>query len=125
MHPDAKREAEEASRKLVTAAEGGLGAFCAALVGGERTEDIPVRVGLGGGDAECSSLLTRSALRAKWLVNPLEPDWMVSALVSEIEVSLTVDGEGARAELRFELIRSWPAPDGSWRNVAMAVSAEG
>ena len=104
MHPDARREAEEANRKLITAAEGGLVAFFAALADGIRAEDIPVRVGLRGGGAEFSSLLTRDALvlGAEWSVKHLEPDWMLSALVSEIEVSLTVDGDTARAELRFE-----------------------
>ena len=104
LHPDAKPEADEASRKIVTAADGGLLAFFAALAGREGAEEIPVRVGLGRGGAEHSSLRSRSALAlgAKWSVKPLEPDWMLSALVSQIVVSLTVDGERARAELRFE-----------------------
>lgn len=106
-HPEARREAEEARRKrdqevAAAAKDGLLPALVAAFSGEERPEDIPVRVGFGGGSAEFSSLLTRSLLRSNWAVEPLEPEWMLSVLVSEVEVSLTVNGVKARAELRFE-----------------------
>ncbi len=107
-HPDAenRQEAEEAVEEMLSAGrEHGLaGLLALALATAGQSERTPVSVGLGGGGAEFSSLLMQypaSPSRAS-VVEPLEPDWMLSALVSGIEVDMTVDGQEVRAAFRFK-----------------------
>lgn len=106
-HPDVEssREDDEAVEEILAAGEKGLvGLIAAALATAGQNERTPVRVGLGGEGAEFSSLLVQyptNPSRAS-VVEPLEPDWMLSALVSEIEVNMTVDGREVRAALRFK-----------------------
>lgn len=108
-HPDAESQQgtvdrKETEKEMKEILDGGLAAVIAALATAGRTEErTPVRVGLGGQGAEFSSLLVQypeGPSRAS-VVEPLEPDWVLSALVSEVEVGMTVEGEHVRADLRF------------------------
>ncbi len=104
-HPDAQNseEADEAFKEFLSAAEKGFPALFATAFAPEHIERTPVRVDLGGG-AAFSSLLVQYPDRPSRasVVEPLEPEWMLSALVSGIETDMTVDGQEVQGAFRFK-----------------------
>lgn len=108
-HPDAQsqqgtKDRNETEAEFKEILDGGLAGLVAALATTYRAERTPVRVALGGGGAGFSSLLVQYPAdpSRESVVEPLESDWILSALVSEVEVDMTVNGEEARAKLRFK-----------------------
>lgn len=103
-HPDAQDQDEDEVKEVLSAGENGLIGLIGLLGTRLQDESTPVRVRLGAGGSEFSSLLVqypKAPSRASF-VRPLEPSWVLSALVSEIEVNMTLDGDEIQAVLRFE-----------------------
>lgn len=105
-HPDAQNqdETDDEVKKILSAGENGLIGLIGLLGTKFQEESTPVRVRLGAEGSEFSSFLVQypMAPARSSVIKPLEPSWVLSALVSEIAVNLTLHGDKVQAVLRFK-----------------------
>lgn len=96
-NPDIERKREAALERARAEAKS---VWDLLMVVFEGEEESPVRVRLGE-SAEFSSLLEQGG-GPRAVVKPLKPALVLSALVSGVEVDMSVEGEKIQAQLRFK-----------------------